>query len=90
MSSYLYRIHPRTRTPVACAFAVALSSAFLGLLAFAGDAATTALFELGIVGIYIAYIIPIACRFVRRSKWVPGPFYLGRMVSQIPMAITRA
>ncbi|EPS95703.1 hypothetical protein FOMPIDRAFT_1053957 [Fomitopsis schrenkii] len=85
-SSYLYRIYPRTQTPVACAFAVALSSALLGLLTFAGDAATSALFELGIVGIYIAYIIPIACRFAGRRMWTPGPFNLGIM--SLPVAAT--
>ncbi|KZT68481.1 APC amino acid permease [Daedalea quercina L-15889] len=85
-SSFLYRIHPRTQTPMTCAFAVAISSALLGLLAFAGDAATSALFELGIVGIYIAYMIPIACRFVGGSAWVPGPFNLGKL--GLPVAAT--
>ncbi|KAI0727026.1 APC amino acid permease [Fomitopsis betulina] len=85
-SSFLYSIYPRTQTPVACALAVALTSALLGLLAFAGDSATSALFELGIVGLYIAYIIPIACRFAGRKTWTPGPFNLGKM--SLPVAAT--
>ncbi|KAH9836813.1 amino acid/polyamine transporter I [Rhodofomes roseus] len=78
-SRFLYRVHPRTQTPITCAFAVAFSSALLGLLAFAGDAATSALFELGVVGLYIAYIVPIACRFAGGKAWVPGPFNLGKL-----------
>jgi len=78
-SGFLYRVNPRTQTPIRCAFAVAFSSALLGLLAFAGDAATSALFELGVVGLYIAYMVPIACRFAGGKAWVPGPFDLGRM-----------
>ncbi|TFY63534.1 hypothetical protein EVJ58_g3194 [Rhodofomes roseus] len=77
-SGLLYRIHPRTQTPIACAWAAAFVAALLGLLAFAGDAAISAIFALGVVGLYIAYIIPICSRFAGGRAWVPGPFTLGR------------
>lgn len=79
-SSWLYRVHPRTQTPVACAWAAAFVAALLGLLAFAGDAATSAIFALGVVGLYIAYIVPICSRFAGGKAWAPGPFTLGQMV----------
>ncbi|EPS95697.1 hypothetical protein FOMPIDRAFT_1053952 [Fomitopsis schrenkii] len=78
-STWLYHVHPRTQTPVACAWAAAFVAALLGLLAFAGDAATSAIFALGVVGLYIAYIVPICSRFAGGKAWVPGPFTLGRM-----------
>lgn len=56
-------------------------SLLLGLLAFAGPVAIGAIFSLVVTGQYVAYSIPIACRFFGGAEWVPGPFSLGRMVS---------
>ncbi|OCH88533.1 hypothetical protein OBBRIDRAFT_795157 [Obba rivulosa] len=55
---------PRTRTPVNCVWASAFVAALLGLLAFAGGAASSAIFSLAIMGQYVAYSIPISSRFL--------------------------
>ncbi|KZT08870.1 APC amino acid permease [Laetiporus sulphureus 93-53] len=78
-SNILYRVNPYTKTPINCAWFAAFIAGLLGLLAFAGDAAISAVFSLGVVGLYIAYIIPIISRFAGGTRWRPGPFSLGRM-----------
>lgn len=62
-------------------WAVSLAGLLLGLLAFAGPSATSAIFSLTVVGLYIAYTIPIASRVLSETAWRPGPFSLGVFVS---------
>lgn len=78
-SRYLYRVNRRTQTPVNCAWFSAFIALLLGLLAFAGSTAISAIFSLGVVGLYIAYIIPIISRFAGGTEWRPGPFNMGRL-----------
>ena len=61
----------------------AFVSLLLGLLAFAGPAAITAVFSLGVAGQNVAYSIPIAARFFSKDTFVPGPFFLGNQVSYV-------
>ncbi|PCH35537.1 APC amino acid permease [Wolfiporia cocos MD-104 SS10] len=78
LSRLLYRVNAHTQTPVNCAWFVAVIAILLGLLAFAGTHAISAVYSLGVCGQYIAYIIPIASRFAGGAQWRPGPFSLGR------------
>ena len=73
-----------THTPVNCVWFACFTSLLLGLLAFAGPAAIGAIFSLVPTGQFVAYSIPIACRFFGGQEWVPGPFTLGRMVRVFP------
>lgn len=84
-SRVLYRINTRTQTPVNCACFSAFISFLLGLLAFAGPSAVSAIFSLGVVGAYISYTIPIVSRFTGGTEWRPGPFSLGKF--GLPVAI---
>jgi len=52
----------------------------LGLLSFAGTAAIGALFSLGSVCQYTAYMIPILARQVGKRQFRPGPYSLGKLV----------
>jgi len=78
-SKYLYRMNSYTKTPVNTVWFSAVGAALLGLLAFAGTAAINAIFSVSVVGLYVAYSIPIVCRFAFSSSntFEPGPFYLG-------------
>jgi hypothetical protein len=49
----------------------------MGVLAFAGEQAIGAAFALSVVGLYVAYAIPIAARFLGNNNFQPGRFYLG-------------
>ncbi|KAH9918712.1 APC amino acid permease [Epithele typhae] len=82
-SGVIYRVYPRTQTPVVAVVTCAGVALALGLISFAGTVADSALFSLAIVGQYTAFAIPIASRFLggasARGVWVPGPFTLGRL-----------
>jgi len=69
-----------TGTPVNAVIPDALLAIVLGLLAFAGPQAINAIFSLSIVGLYVAYAIPIAARHLGRNDFKPGPFSLGVFV----------
>ncbi|OBZ78504.1 putative amino-acid permease C11D3.08c [Grifola frondosa] len=78
LSRYLYHVNSYTHTPINAMWFSAFIALLLGLLAFAGPNANSAIFGLGVTGQYTAFIIPIACRFAGGKKWSPGPFTLGR------------
>jgi len=84
-SGWLYRMNKYTKTPVNTVWFVAVLSLLLGLLVFAGTQAINAVFAISVVGLYIAYSIPIAARFVFKNDFKPGPFTLGRM--GLPVAV---
>ena len=87
-SRYLYVMNKRTGTPVNTVWFAVLIALLLGLLAFAGTSAVDAIFSLGVAGVYIAYSIPIAARFIFENDFKPGPFNLGAWVSGISFTIT--
>ncbi|KAF8330575.1 amino acid/polyamine transporter I [Cantharellus anzutake] len=87
-SRYLYRMNSFTGTPVNTVWFSGIGAALLGLLSFAGPAAISAIFSISVMGLYIAYSVPIMCRFAFRgsaNRFEPGPFYLGRW--GLPIAI---
>ncbi|KAF9529047.1 amino acid/polyamine transporter I [Crepidotus variabilis] len=76
-SGWLYHMNGFTGTPVNTVLFDAALSIALGLLVFAGEQAINAVFALSIVGLYFAYCIPIAARFIGKNDLKPGPFSLG-------------
>ncbi|VDB94224.1 unnamed protein product [Peniophora sp. CBMAI 1063] len=78
-SSILYRMNSYTGTPVNTVFFTAIFSLLLGLLVFAGEQAINAVFAISVTGLYIAYAIPIAARWIwhKSNGWRDGPFSLG-------------
>ena len=73
-----------TGTPVNTVWFVAATAIPLGLLALAGAQAIDAIFALSVSGLYVAYAIPIAARFIFKNNFKPGPFNLGIFVSPSP------
>ena len=69
-----------TGTPVNTVIWDAVFAILLGLLVFAGPQAINAIFSLSIVGLYVAYSIPIAARYLGSNDFKPGPFSLGVFV----------
>ena len=69
-----------TGTPVNTVISDALLAIVLGLLAFAGPQAINAVFSISVVGLYVAYSIPIAARYLGSNDFKPGPFSLGAFV----------
>ena len=91
-SSVLYRMNSYTGTPVNTVFFTAIFSLLLGLLVFAGEQAINAVFAISVTGLYIAYAIPIAARWIwyKSNGWKDGPFSLGWFVSGPPLNHKRA
>ncbi|KAA1473606.1 APC amino acid permease [Dentipellis sp. KUC8613] len=86
LSRFLRRVNPHTHTPIYAVWAVVCAGSLLGLLVFAGPAATTAIFSLGVVAQYIAYAVPISARYLGQNDFKKGPFHLG--VLSLPIAAT--
>lgn len=81
-SKFFHHVDRWSGTPVRTVWLVVFCAMPLGLLGFADpvdQAAISAIFCLNIMGLYVAYGIPIACRVIWGKKLLrPGPWYLGR------------
>jgi amino acid transporter len=73
-------MNPSTKSPINVVWFDAIGALALGLLAFAGDQATNAIFSMSITASYIAYAIPVLVRYTGGSDLRPGPFNLGILV----------
>jgi amino acid transporter len=78
-SRWWSRVNQKTKTPVNCIWFVLTIAALLGLLAFASPVAIGAVFSIGAIGQYIAFVTPIGLKlFFARDKFRPGPWNLGK------------
>ncbi|KAF8198881.1 APC amino acid permease [Mycena galopus ATCC 62051] len=82
-SFWIYRMNKFSGTPVNAVWVVTTVAFILTLLVFAGPTAITTIFSLPIVAQYLAYIIPIFCRFAFKNDFTPGPFYTGCLSAPI-------
>lgn len=88
-SRFFYHLNKVNGTPVRTVWLVTGAAIPLGLLGFAdpvNEAAINAIFTLAILGPYVAYATPIACRLLwGDSHFIPGPWYLGRFSRPVAM-----
>ena len=81
LSRIWHKINPKTRTPTNSVWLGVVLSAIVGTTSFAQKGGySTAFFALTgitVVGLYIAYVIPIFLR-LRDKDFVKGPWHLGR------------
>ncbi|KAK6530130.1 GABA-specific high-affinity permease [Orbilia ellipsospora] len=87
-STYFNKISKRFGyIPLRTVWGCAISACILGLLSLIASAAANALFSLVVAGNNLAFFMPIFARAVWGcEKFVPGPFYTGKL--SIPIAIT--
>ncbi|KAK9828789.1 hypothetical protein WJX72_002079 [[Myrmecia] bisecta] len=72
-------VHPSTQTPIGAVWGLSTLALLLGLPLLQSYAAFTATTSVAVIGLNIAYGIPIFLRvFVARDSFEPGPFSLGR------------
>ncbi|KAI0746628.1 APC amino acid permease [Daedaleopsis nitida] len=88
-SSVIYRVNRYTQTPVNAVWTAACVAALLGLLAFAGPTANSAIFSLAIAGQYTAFSIPIMSRFLGERSGARGRSRSGdsRTACGLPVAV---
>ncbi|KAJ3566194.1 hypothetical protein NP233_g7153 [Leucocoprinus birnbaumii] len=79
ISKFLYRMNVQTQTPIYAVLFCATLAMLLGLIAFAGPLAISAIFTMSIACLYICIATPIIVRFAGGTQFVPGPFNLGKM-----------
>ncbi|TGO68930.1 hypothetical protein BELL_0801g00060 [Botrytis elliptica] len=83
-SHWLKQVNPHTKTPVYAVWFVLTLGALLGLLIFASPVAIGAVFSMGAIAQYIAFVFPIALKvFSAKGKFRPGPWNLGRFSTPI-------
>jgi amino acid permease (GABA permease) len=77
-SNFWHRINPRTRTPTNSIWFAAVGAFILGLPYLYSVVAYFAVTSIAVIGLYIAYGLPILLRLRAGSSFVPGPWQLGR------------
>jgi amino acid transporter len=87
-SSFWHRINPRTRTPTNSIWLAAVGAFVLALPYLFSPVAYAAVTSIAVVGLYVAYIAPVYLRLRAGSRFVDGPWTLGRWSRPIGIAAT--
>jgi len=77
-SHFWHRINPRTRTPTNSIWFAAGFAFILGVPYLWSPTAYFAVTSIATIGLYIAYVIPTLLRRLAGSRFIPGPWSLGR------------
>ena len=77
-SQFWHRINPRTRTPTNSIWFAAVGAFILGVPYLFSPVAYFAVTSIAVIGLYIAYGIPILLRLLAGESFVRGPWHLGR------------
>jgi amino acid permease (GABA permease) len=76
-SQFWHKINKRTRTPTNSIWLAAVGAFILGLPYLYSPVAYAAVISIAVIGLYIAYGIPIFLRLRSGSEFRPGPWTLG-------------
>jgi amino acid transporter len=76
-SRWWHSVSSRTRTPVKAVWLAAACSLVLVIPGWWDETAFTAIVSVNVVGLYLAYAVPIYLR-LRLNDFEPGPWHLGR------------
>ncbi|KAJ3803869.1 amino acid/polyamine transporter I [Lentinula aff. lateritia] len=76
-SEYLYYVNESLSVPIRCVWFSATVAILLGLIPLAGNAASGAIFAMGVVGQYICYSTAIMARWLGGTAFEKGPFHVG-------------
>jgi amino acid permease (GABA permease) len=77
-SVFWHRINPRTRTPTNSIWLAAVAAFILGVPYLWSPTAYAAITSIAVIGLYIAYIIPVYLRLKAGDQFKRGPWHLGR------------
>lgn len=77
-SAFWHRINKRTRTPTNSIWFAAVGAFILGLPYLWNATAYAAVTSIAVIGLYIAYVIPVLLRLLAGDRFIPGPWRLGR------------
>ena len=77
-SAFWHRINPRTRTPTNSIWFAAVGAFLLGLPYLWNVTAYFAVTSIAVIGLYIAYVMPVFLRLLAGDDFQAGPWHLGR------------
>ena len=77
-SEFWHRINPRTRTPTNSIWFAVVGAFILGLPYLFNVTAYAAVTSIAVIGLYIAYVLPVLLRRIYPNNFTPGPWNLGR------------
>lgn len=72
------KVNPRTGTPTNSIWLCVVLSTLLALPALFNTTAYLAVTSVAVIGLYIAYVVPVLLRRLRGADFEPGPWQLGR------------
>jgi amino acid transporter len=77
-SAFWHRINKRTRTPTNSIWFAAVGAFVLAAPYLKSAVAYFAVTSIAVIGLYIAYVLPVLVRRLNAAAFVPGPWSLGR------------
>jgi amino acid transporter len=77
-SRWWHSVSPRTRTPVKAVWLAAACSLVLVIPGWWDETAFTAIVSVNVVGLFLAYAVPVYLRLRLGGDFQPGPWHLGR------------
>ncbi|GAC1320008.1 MAG: amino acid permease [Chloroflexota bacterium] len=77
-SSYWHQINKKTRTPTHAILLATVGAFILGLPYLFNATAYAAVTSIAVIGLYIAYVIPVFLRLRAGDRFERGPWHLGR------------
>lgn len=77
-ANFWHKINRRTRTPTNSVWLAAVAAFVLGVPYIWSPTAYTAITSIAVIGLYIAYAIPVLLRRLKGDGFVRGPWHLGR------------
>ncbi|MDQ7806524.1 amino acid permease [Amycolatopsis sp. A133] len=87
-SGFWHRINKRTQTPTNAVWLAAGGALVLALPYLWSATAYAAVTSIAVVGLYVAYVIPVFLRVRRGDSFEPGPWTLGRWGRPIGIVAT--
>jgi amino acid transporter len=85
-SAVWHRINPTTRTPTNAVWLAAGGAFLLGLPYLWNATAYAAVTSIAVIGLFIAYVLPVFLRLRLGDGFVPGPWNLGRWSRPVGIA----
>ncbi|SHM93057.1 amino acid permease [Actinacidiphila paucisporea] len=77
-SQVWHRINKRTKTPTNAVWLAAGGAFLLGLPYLWNATAYAAVTSIAVIGLYIAYVLPVFLRLLQGDRFARGPWHLGR------------
>ncbi len=87
-SKFWHRVNKRTRTPTNSIWLAAVGALVLGLPYLWNAEAYAAVTSIAVIGLYIAYILPVILRLRLGDRFKRGPWHLGRWSTLIGVIAT--